>query len=67
MTYMRRQVVIAVSGQDCPLTGVWRTLDASVPPLLVRKGEIMPGAGGRVVSWEFVQPDEATLAPGAID
>lgn len=61
------QVAIAVSGQDCPATGVWRALDSSVPPLLVRKGEIMPGAGGRIVSWEFVQSDEAALAPAAPD
>ncbi|SNS21503.1 hypothetical protein SAMN04488503_3223 [Humidesulfovibrio mexicanus] len=67
MTYAHHQAFIAVSGQDCPHTGVWRALDSSVPPLLVRKGEIMPGAAGRVVSWELVQPGEATMASAIPD
>lgn len=55
MTCMQQQIPIAVTGQDCPRTGLWRALGPAAQPLLVRQGEIMPGVGGRVVSWELVQ------------
>ena len=44
----------AVTGQDCPLTGVWQAPCTTLPPLLVRQGDIMPAAFGRVVTWELL-------------
>lgn len=55
MAHIQQQMSLALTGQDCPCTGLWRALGSPVPPLLVRQGEIMPGADGRVVSWELVQ------------
>jgi hypothetical protein len=52
----------AVTGQDCPQTGVWQALTTALPPLLVRQGDIMPAAGGRVVTWELLHPEPQ---PGA--
>ncbi|MHC1753196.1 hypothetical protein [Humidesulfovibrio sp.] len=46
----------AVTGQDCPQTGVWQATSTALPPLLVRRGDIMPAAGGRVVTWELLHP-----------
>jgi len=43
--------ISAVSGQDCPQSGIWRALDTALPPLLVARGHIMPGVDGRVVTW----------------
>jgi|GEM_PF-5632946 hypothetical protein len=42
---------VAVSGQDCPQSGLWQAQETSLPPLLVPKGAIMPGVQGRVVTW----------------
>lgn len=52
----------AVTGQDCPLTGVWQAPNTALPPLLVRQGDIMPAANGRVVTWELLHPESQ---PGA--
>lgn len=48
-------IVTAVTGQDCPRSGVWQALCVPLPPLLVRQGDIMPAAHGRVITWELVQ------------
>jgi hypothetical protein len=42
---------VAVSGQDCPQSGLWQAKETPLPPLLVAKGHIMPGVQGRVVTW----------------
>ncbi|MDR3641093.1 MAG: hypothetical protein P4L39_07200 [Humidesulfovibrio sp.] len=42
---------MAVSGQDCPQSGVWQAVGTALPPLLVAKGDILPGAQGRVLTW----------------
>ena len=47
----------ALTGQDCPCSGVWRAQATTLPPLLVQKGDIMPAAHGRVVTWELVRPE----------
>lgn len=47
----------AVTGQDCPLTGLWQAPTLELPPLLVRQGDIMPAAFGRVVTWELLHPE----------
>ena len=39
------------TGQDCPRSGLWRAMGVAGPPLLVVRGEIMPGINGRVVTW----------------
>lgn len=54
----------AVTGEDCPLTGVWQATSTALPPLLVRQGDIMPAANGRVVTWELLDPEsEPVTAP----
>jgi len=52
--------ITSVTGQDCPCSGTWQALATSLPPICVRQGDIMPGAHGRVVTWELVQPDAAS-------
>lgn len=52
----------AVTGQDCPLTGVWQAPNTALPPLLVRQGDIMPAANGLVVTWELLHQESQ---PGA--
>jgi hypothetical protein len=47
----------SVTGQDCPRSGTWQALATALPPISVRQGDIMPGANGRVVTWELVQPE----------
>jgi len=55
----------ASTGQDCPQSGVWQALGTTLPPLLVAKGDIMPAAKGRVVTWVLLQqpppPDNSSL------
>jgi len=52
--------IIALTGQDCPCSGTWRVLATALPPICVRQGDIMPGAHGRVVTWELVEPETAS-------
>lgn len=52
---------IAITGQDCPCSGVWRALATALPPITVRQGDIMPAAHGRVVTWELVRPEAGQL------
>jgi len=49
----------ALSGQDCPCSGVWRARSTTLPPLLVQQGDIMPAAHGRIVTWELLRPHAA--------
>lgn len=49
--------ITSVTGQDCPCSGTWQALATALPPICVRQGDIMPGAHGRVVTWELVQPE----------
>ncbi len=49
--------ITSVTGQDCPRSGTWQALATALPPISVRQGDIMPGANGRVVTWELVQPE----------
>ncbi len=46
-----------LTGQDCPCSGVWRAQATTLPPLLVQKGDIMPAAHGRIVTWELLRPE----------
>jgi hypothetical protein len=54
---------IAITGQDCPCSGVWQALATALPPITVRQGGIMPAAHGRVVTWELVQPEAPQQFP----
>jgi len=50
-------MTIAITGEDCPCSGIWQALATTLPPITVRQGDIMPAAHGRVVTWELVRPE----------
>jgi len=51
------------TGQDCPQSGVWQAQGVVLPPLLVAKGNIMPAAGARVVTWLLLEARATQAAP----
>jgi len=53
----------AITGQDCPQSGVWLAQGVVLPPLLVAEGSIMPAAGGRVVTWLLLETRASQAAP----
>jgi hypothetical protein len=52
----------AISGQDCPRSGVWQAVGTTLPPLLVAQGDILPGAQGKVLTWVLL--NISTQEPG---
>jgi len=45
----------AGTGEKCPESGVWRSLDTPSTTAPIAKGNVMPPHNGRAVTWKLVQ------------
>lgn len=46
---------IAHTGEVCPESGVWRSLDSRPTTAPIARGNRMPPHGGMSVNWQLVQ------------
>ena len=45
----------ASTGQTCPESGVWKSLDTPSTPAPIAKGNRMPPHNGNAVTWKLTQ------------
>jgi len=45
----------AVTGEDCPASGLWAVADRPATTATMIKGNIMPPYDGKSVTWQLIQ------------
>lgn len=45
---------VAITGQSCPESGVWKSMDSPSTTAPIAKSNTMPPHNGRAVSWSLI-------------
>ncbi len=53
---MEKQFTVAASGQQCPVSGIWKGLGNLTTTQPVARGDPMPLYCGKKVKWQLLNP-----------
>lgn len=54
-------MIIVLTDDPCPVSGLWETVGNPLTTRLICKGELMPDYMGKVVQWQLIKRDDKNI------